>query len=292
MAGPFEVTDEGELRQAAEIRRRIDQAPLLLNRHERLPTVPALGSDMAGDDLATAWMTSSHLVNATLLMAADNMRALCGLLLPGDRLSMPLFAHYPLLRSILEASALVKWLLGPDDRTERIIRMLRTRWSDTLHSRELKNEDVATVKAMGGYDVDELSREEAKIAERYARDVAKIWEIADAFSVSHSIVKKKQAPWVHMVRAVCTVPAGPDWIAIPGEYAASTWRTLSGLSHPSYGGTVNNSSMERIADGLSKGSLFARFSADLGVTQRAVDVAWNTLQEAIDLVEQRYATAR
>lgn len=93
MAGPFEVTDEDELRKAADIRRRIEQAPILLARHEELLTVPAIGSDLAGDDAATAWMTSSHLVNATLLMAADNMRALCGLLLPGDRLSMPLFAH-------------------------------------------------------------------------------------------------------------------------------------------------------------------------------------------------------
>lgn len=126
MAGPFELTDEEELRQAADIRRRIEQVPLLLTRYEQLLPVPALGSDLAGDGMAAAWMTSSHLVNATLLMAADNMRALCGLLLPEDRLSMPLFAHNPLLRSILEASALGKWLLGPDDRTERIIRMLRT----------------------------------------------------------------------------------------------------------------------------------------------------------------------
>jgi hypothetical protein len=289
MSGPFEVTDEDELRQAAEIRRRIEQAPLLLTRYEQLPTVPALGSDLAGDDVATAWMTSSHLVNATLLMAADNMRALCGLLLPGDRLSMPLFAHYPILRSILEASALVKWLLESDDRTERITRMLRTRWSDALHSRDLKKEDVATVKAMGEYDVDELSRADKAIAERYARDVAKIHEIADAISVAHSVVKKGQAPWVHMVRAVCAVAEGPDWIAVPGEYAASTWRSLSGLSHPSYGGAVNNSSMERISDGSSKGTLFARFSADMDVTQRAVDVAWNTMQEAIGLVGRRYA---
>lgn len=31
-------------------------------------------------------------------------------------------------------------------------------------------------------------------------------------------------------------------------------------------------------------------SADLGVTQRAIEVAWNTTQEAIELVEQRYGT--
>lgn len=72
----------------------------------------------------TAWMTSSHLVNATLLMAADNMRALGVLLFPNDRLSMPLYAHYPILRSILEASAQVKWLLEPEERTERVTRML------------------------------------------------------------------------------------------------------------------------------------------------------------------------
>lgn len=292
MAGPFEVTDEDELRKAADIRRRIEQAPILLARHEELLTVPAIGSDLAGDDAATAWMTSSHLVNATLLMAADNMRALCGLLLPGDRLSMPLFAHYPLLRSILEASALVKWLLEPDVRTDRITRMLRARWSDAIHSRDLKKEDVATVKALGAYDVDELSRAEAAIAQRYARDVAKVRQIEGDFSISHSEVKRGQAPWVHMVRSVCTVAAGPDWIAIPGEYAASMWRSLSALSHPSFGGAVNNSSLEEIADGASEGNLFARFSADLGVTQRAVDVAWNTFQEAVSLVGQRYATAR
>ncbi|WP_017831553.1 hypothetical protein [Microbacterium sp. UCD-TDU] len=57
-------------------------------------------------------------------MAADNMRALGVLLFPNDRLSMPLYAHYPILRSILEASAQVKWLLEPEERTERVTRML------------------------------------------------------------------------------------------------------------------------------------------------------------------------
>jgi len=112
MAEPVEITDEDELAQAAELRRRLRQAPLLLERHAQLPAVPALGSDLAGDDIATAWMNSSHLVNVTLLMAADNMRALGVLLFPNDTLSMPLYAHYPVLRAILEASALVKWLLG------------------------------------------------------------------------------------------------------------------------------------------------------------------------------------
>lgn len=290
MPEPVEVTDEGELVQAAEIRRRLEQAPIVLARHERLPALPALGSDVASDDIATAWMTSSHLVNATLLMAADNMRALGVLLFPDGRLSMPLYAHYPILRSILEASALVKWLLEPEEQTERVARMLRTRWSDSLHDRDLKQEEVATVKAMADYDAEGLSRAEAAIAARYARDVAKIREIAEAFSIPHAVVKRGRAPWVHMVRAVCTVEEGADWIAVPGEYAASTWRALSGLSHPSYGGVVNSSSMQRIADGSSDGTVLARFSADLGVTQRAVEVAWNTTQEAIELVEQRYGT--
>lgn len=290
MPEPVEVTDEGELVQAAEIRRRLEQAPIVLARHERLPALPALGSDVASDDIATAWMTSSHLVNATLLMAADNMRALGVLLFPDGRLSMPLYAHYPILRSILEASALVKWLLEPEEQTERVARMLRTRWSDSLHDRDLKQEEVATVKAMADYDAEGLSRAEAAIAARYARDVAKIREIAEAFSIPHAVVKRGRAPWVHMVRAVCTVEEGADWIAVPGEYTASTWRALSGLSHPSYGGVVNSSSMQRIADGSSDGTVLARFSADLGVTQRAVEVAWNTTQEAIELVEQRYGT--
>lgn len=42
MAGPFEVTDEEELRKAAEIRRRIEQAPILLTRYEQLDNVPVL----------------------------------------------------------------------------------------------------------------------------------------------------------------------------------------------------------------------------------------------------------
>lgn len=45
--------------------------------------------------------------------------------------------------------------------------------------------------------------------------------------------------------------------------------------------------MQRLADGSSDGTLLARFSADLGVTQRAIDVAWNTTQKPIELIERR-----
>lgn len=287
MSEPFKVTDPEELEHAAAIVKRIQQIPLLIDRHNRTLSSPAPGSDLAGDDAATTWMNASHLVSASLTMATENMRAVGTLLAPQGELMVPMYAHYPILRSVLEAAALSKWILLPDDRTERIARVLRARTSDARHDKDLHAEEVSTIRAMGGAHEEALQRDEERARERYARDIAKIQSIATTHAIPWAKLKNGLPPWVHLIRDACAVDAGPDWIAVPGGYAAGMWKIMSGLSHPSTTRTVNHSAMDRLEDKSTDGTILARFSASLRWTNEAINVAWNTTQEALALHELR-----
>lgn len=143
------VTDPAEREHARTILRRLEQGKITRARYDAAHEREAeAGSDIAGDDQGTAWMHLSHVVTTALTMATDNMRAVDGLLRPDGHLSVPMYAHYPVLRSILEAAALAKWILEPDNRHERVKRLLQARTTDAGHDESLDEERLNAVRAM------------------------------------------------------------------------------------------------------------------------------------------------
>lgn len=97
------------------------------------PDIAQPGSELADDDRATAPFHTSHLVHYALNVASDALRTTLVLMDDGADIRVPIIGLYPLLRTVIEGSALATWLVAPDDRDERVKRTLDTRLSDVLH---------------------------------------------------------------------------------------------------------------------------------------------------------------
>lgn len=247
------------------------------------------GSELAIDDAATKWMHLSHVVTMALTMATDNVRALEGVLRPSKTLEVPMYAHYPILRSILEASALAKWILLPEQRAVRIERLLRARFDDITQDTALARVQLDAVQNLDEPPSrDLLDAQRALDEQRRSRDTAKVREIADAFEISWSSVTRGLPPWIHLIRDVCTLPAGEHGIRVPGDYAAMQWKIASGLSHPSMSRSARNSDLDRLAESVD-GVAHVRLTASLRSTHEAMLVAFFTFREAVDLFEKRGA---
>lgn len=283
------VTDPDELEQARTILKRIEQGKQIAGLFAATTeNAPAPGSDLAADDAATAWMNASHVVTGALNMATDNIRAVGEMLHPVDHLRVPLYAHYPVLRSILESGALAKWLLVSDDPRERITRVLRTRLTDADEDRALKKEERALLTAMENTPgAEAIAAEEQRANHRYARDIGKLRGIAADHNIPWADVKKGRAPWIHIIRAVCTLEGTPDSVPVPGNYAAHLWKLISGLSHPSLSRATSHSDITRIPGSTAEGIVHAQFTPSFRWTSEAMTLAWNTTHEAIQLLDQR-----
>lgn len=289
MSEAIPVDDPVELEHAKDIRRRIDQGELIRHAFDsnvgRKPVPPL--SQLGRDDDATAWMQLSHVVTNALMMATDNIRAVNEMLLPAGNLRVPLYAHYPVLRSVLEASAEAKWLLAPDDRTERIRRGLRARVSDTKEDADLARVNRETVMALTDGPDKELVEMQKKADEaRHAKHMAKIKEIAAANHIEWSSIKEGLPRWIHLIRDACSVPQQEHINAVPGGYAAGVWKIMSGLSHPSTSRSAHHSFIESVSES-DNGVVNARMTASLRYTSEAMTVAYNTTLEAIQLFDAR-----
>lgn len=284
------VGDPDELEQARLIERRLQQGRLIRARFQVVSNRGAgAGSALAVDDEATRWMHLSHVVTMALMMATDNMRALEGLLRPAKTLEVPMYAHYPIIRSVLEASALAKWILMPAGHEERIERLLRARFDDVTQDAALAKVQLDAVQNMGEPPSGDVLEQQRRLdAKRHERDVAKAREIADAHGIQWSSVKRGLPPWGHLIRAVCVVPAGAHGMHVPGDYAAMLWKVASGLSHPSLSRSARNSDLERTSESVD-GVTQVRLTASLRWTHEAILVAYNTTHEAVELLEARGA---
>lgn len=291
MTTSLPVTDPAEQERARTIVARLEQGRSIHARFEQaVATRPARGSELFGDDEVTSWMHTSHVVTSALTMATDNIRALDGMMLVAEKhLVVPMYAHYPILRSVLEASALAKWILLPNDRKTRVTRLLRARLNDAEQDRALAKVKRAIV--VPGDDEAllatlESGEQQAKL--RYARDLEKIRSIANDQGILWEVLKSDRGfvlPWVHIIKAV-SADAIVDPRSDTSEYAAYIWKVMSGLSHPSTTRTDNHSSMEATSTAID-GLIETRISASLKETVDAITIAWTTTLDAIKLLERR-----
>jgi hypothetical protein len=268
--------------------RRLEQGQVIRGRYEEVSAQPVpLGSDLWKDDEATSWMALSHVVSMALSMATDNMRAVDGMLLSDGQLMVPLYAHYPVLRSVLESAAEAKWILSPDDRKERVHRLLRARVEDIRQDSDLAKLERETLMALEEpptpAHIDELRR---ATDARYAKHLAKAQELAESNGIAWASIKNGLPPWAHIIKAVCSVPALSGRSGVPGGYAAGLWKIMSGLSHPSPSRSARHSVLDPISEAQA-GVIHAQTTASLRYTLEATTVAFNTAHEAVELYESR-----
>jgi len=212
MGEPLEVTDADELAHAATIRMRLQQSLILLTRFDLASDSYApMGSALAGDDAVTAPFHTSHTVVAALTMATENIRALHRLLLVDKQLMVPMYAHYPVMRSILEAASLERWILSPDDRNERVLRSLRARGEDITQDHALRKNEIETLRTMDviGNDPDlwhrRIDDSEASNAHQYATDLQTLRDLTHRQALTRKVVKDGLPPWIHLIKDVSTI---------------------------------------------------------------------------------------
>ncbi|GAB3030944.1 hypothetical protein GCM10027052_04170 [Parafrigoribacterium mesophilum] len=157
------------------------------------PLAPRPGSVLASDDAVLGDYPASGLVQTCLASAVDCLDAVEALMVDEDGgVRLYTFAQYPLLRSVIEASAQAIWLLRPDDQAVRIERNLRVRATEHLQDAEL-----------------------------YKSFIGK-----KALPASLEKFKNKQIGYAEIVRN------GANDVDGTGSRAELVWRLISGFTHP------------------------------------------------------------
>lgn len=237
-------------------------------------------SQLAADDRATAWLQLSHGVRSYMNLAADTARALPRMLIVDGALTVPMHAHYPLLRSLIEASAQTVWVLQPDDHPERVQRSLRARVTEQKWDADLNNEVMRSAELYGATTNDELSVGAAKFQQRDTRLRAKLRALSDAAGLDWGITSSGLPATATILRRVGGIEN------VPGELAASIWRLISGLTHPSASRTTHYSHLEIMRES-PQGVLSARLTASMGWTLHALVVALGLFATAVSLYRIR-----
>ncbi|MGH2273466.1 MULTISPECIES: hypothetical protein [Microbacterium] len=275
------ITDADEARIASEMAQRLSYVDTVLDRHAAISErTPAPWSQLGSDDAASKWMQVSHQLNAMLGMSADNLRVVRGMLHEDGELVVPMYGHYPVLRSAIEASALAKWIAEPDDQAERLRRSFSARIADLNEDRDLHAEAMKAAALHAGVELSLLKRGDDAFKLGDAKARAEIRGICLDRHIPWTGVSKGLPGYASIVRAVGS--AGD----VPGNYAASIWRIISGLSHPSASRATRYSALEILGESKD-GVLRARVSASMNWTQAALSVATTLTLDALRLVELR-----
>jgi len=275
------VVDPAELATAEQIRWRLSLIRWFYDSFTKLESKHSLPkSQLAADDRVMGWLQASHQVKGYLNMAADNLRALLQMLLPGDKLELPLQAHYPLIRAALEAAAYVKWILQPDEQAERVRRSLAARMTDLREDAKLYEVQKRAVLLFSPGAAKEMKKADALEAERDDKTTAEARRIAKELDIVWGTVAGG-APG--MASIVCRVGKAGD---IPGEYAMGVWKVLSGLSHPSASRAIDNAHVEELSESEG-GVISVRITASLDHTHQALLIAQGLFTDAVELYRLR-----
>lgn len=277
------TTDPAELAYAEQVRHQLRNLGIALELYESVRAKGlAAGSELAADDAATAWMQLSHLVNVFLNMAADNLRAFRDLIGADDdgNFTLPLYAHYPVLRSALEAAAHAKWILKPDSQQERVTRMLQARTTDLKRDDELHEETLKAAVLHGSTDADLIRRGEQAHRDARTKAKTKIRDIAGTLDLERGRIGSG-------LPNIITILRNTGQLAdVPGQYVSSIWKIMSGLAHPSASRATHYSDIQILSTD-SAGVHSTRMTASMNWTHQSLLVGVATFFDAIQLYDQR-----
>ena len=122
-------TEQQHLRQLKQLFPIVDKLLARTDGRERALR-PAPGTDLAEDDRLSAPYHVSHAVARAQMVSVDHLHALrrmtedCSVCVPNG-MTFQVTAHWALLRAALENACRAIWLLGPESRSERVLRALR-----------------------------------------------------------------------------------------------------------------------------------------------------------------------
>lgn len=216
----------------------------VIAHHEKVASfTPKPRSVLGVDDRLTAPLQLSHAAGYAISVAVDNLKALIALVRADAGLTIYQVAQYPLLRSAVEGAALAVWLLGPEDRQTRILRLLQARMDEVRF-------DQALIKRMSLVR-DGDTREERSKAQEVRRKAHQIYAakkeslatIADSRGIALAEYERGQPGWVDLVDA-----AAQHAFNDRKDVAAATWMALGGLTHPSSSRGLMFSVIEEFTD--------------------------------------------
>jgi hypothetical protein len=275
------VVDATELDHAGQIRWRLSLLQWSYDEFCRIEDkTPTKKSQLAADDRVTGWVQLSHQVKGYLNMAADSIRAILEMLLPAGELQLPLQAHYPLIRTALEAAAYAKWILEPDSQIERVRRSISGRATDLREDSRLYTAQRTAILLYDPSLAVEMERADAQEVEKVTATKAELRRIAETLGIEWGTVAGGAPGTVTIMGRVGA--AGK----VPGEYAASVWKILSGLSHPSASRFVHHAHIEELSES-EDGVVHARITASLNHTHQGLLVAQGLFLSALELYKLR-----
>jgi hypothetical protein len=191
---------------------------------------------MAGDVAAIPDLNMWHLCSHYFGASVDYLRGLYQLLRPEPlTLLLPRFAAYPLIRGVIEASGQIVWVLGPEDRRERFLRLLQLQKAELDYDgkyidarTELHDHDPAEVKS-------KINAFRENIAHAKKWRWGRFLSAAAALGIDQAEFERGLGPiggYSSLIReAVAEQGLDRAW---HGREGAGIWVFISGLSHPSY----------------------------------------------------------
>lgn len=186
----------------------LEMSPLIDRMMERVGTrgefSVASGSSLAGDDRASDPYQTSHALQMCLTAGVDHLHALKELVL--GRGVVHVAAPASLARGALENFGVAYWILGPADRSERILRTLK--W----HAKNAKDGStaLAPLPSMNGLSLEQK--------------LAKLYAVASRRGLLNKDVKAGYSSTEAVTYAEVSAPDLPLGVVLP-------WRLCSGFAH-------------------------------------------------------------
>ncbi len=279
LRGPSEEDEQAAAGRLIDV---LNQMAAVIARHEKLMQTPSqVRSELASDDAMTAPLPTSNLVIYSQNVAVDNVKALRALLLQGDGLTLYQVAQYPLLRAAIESSAEVIWLLGPDQQSDRVRRLLIARASEYKYDRAL----VATATVENANDGPATKKERARIrqggARQHKNNLRSLRQIGAKAGLSEDEYIGTDLPWQDIIEYASRLALAPS-----PEIGPTLWRVASGFSHPSSSRSLMMSVIEQ--DGETVGDdIPARVSASVQNVASTAQAALTLLKRSELLIRYR-----
>jgi hypothetical protein len=261
---------DDELDTVLQISLLLAEIPEQLEAYRAIePVQPGARSAVAADDFILTPFPASQIVGTCLAAAADCLSAIDVLMHDGEDPFVWVFAQYPLLRSALEASSQVLWLLGPESRRARVVRNLRVR------ATESKQDELLFAPAFADSST-ELSVQLAAATVQ----TSELARIAEREGIPRNDYLKKQLSYSEIVRAG-SIAVGGD-----GARDETVWRLISGFAHPYTSRSRAFSTLHPLGSGGDSTGVSAMMPNPM-IVLLALNTALNAFRAAVELTKTR-----